>query len=591
MRNLFKHIRPYTIQILAVVALVYVQVMTDLALPEYMSKIVNEGIIAKNNALILSIGGQMLLVTLYGAVATIVAGFLAARVATGLARDLRSSVFSKVESFSLKEFDTFSTSSLITRSTNDIQQIQLVFFLILRMVVSAPIMGIGAIIKANSTAPSLSWIIALAVIVLLGMIMVMFVVAMPKFKILQKLVDKLNLVTRENLTGLRVIRAFTNEKYEEEKFNKANEDLMKVNLFVNRLMVVFQPVMMLVLNFATLAIIWAGAKLIDSDGLQIGDMMAFMQYAMQVIMSFLMLSMIFILVPRAAVSVGRIEEVLNSDPDIKDPKKPKKFDRKVNGKVEFKQVTFSYSHSDTPVLKDISFVAEPGQTTAIIGSTGCGKSTLINLIPRFYDATSGEVLVDDLDVREVNQEELHNKLGYVPQKGVLFSGTVESNITYGAEKTGEKEIQEAARIAQASEFIDRLDGKYDAPIAQGGSNVSGGQKQRLSIARAVVRKPEIYIFDDSFSALDFRTDAALRQALAKETKGATVLIVTQRVSTVMHADKIVVMDEGNIEGIGTHEELLKTCPVYKEIALSQLSEQELKDVAARTYVDRGREKS
>jgi ATP-binding cassette, subfamily B, multidrug efflux pump len=588
MRNLFRHIRPYTLQILAVVALVYVQVMTDLALPEYMSKIVNEGIIAKDNALILSTGGQMLLVTLYGAVATIIAGYLAARVATGLARDLRSSVFSKVESFSLKEFDTFSTSSLITRSTNDIQQIQMVFFLILRMVVSAPIMGIGAVIKANNTAPSLSWIILLAVIILFGMIMVMFVIAMPKFKILQKLVDKLNLVTRENLTGLRVIRAFTNEKYEEEKFEKANEDLMKVNLFVNRLMVVFQPVMMLVLNVATLAIIWVGAKLIDADGLQIGDMMAFMQYAMQVIMSFLMLSMIFILVPRATVSVGRIEEVLNSDPDIKDPKKPKKFDGKVKGKVEFKRVTFAYSHSDTPVLKNISFVAEPGQTTAIIGSTGCGKSTLINLIPRFYDATSGEVLVDDLNVREVRQEELHNKLGYVPQKGVLFSGTVKSNITYGAEKASKKEVTEAARIAQASEFINKMAGTYDAPIAQGGSNVSGGQKQRISIARAVVRKPEIYIFDDSFSALDFRTDAALRQALAKETKGATVLIVTQRVSTVLHADKIVVMDEGNIEGIGTHEELLKTCPVYKEIALSQLSEQELKNVAAKNHIKGGK---
>lgn len=589
MKNLLIHIRPYLIQIVAVIVLVYIQVMTDLALPTYMSKIVNEGIIAKDNTLILSVGGQMLLVTFYGAVATIIAGFLAARVATGLARDLRSSVFSKVESFSLKEFDTFSTSSLITRSTNDIQQVQLVFFLILRMVVSAPIMGIGAVIKANATAPSLSWIIVLSVIILFGMIMVMFAIAMPKFKILQKLVDKLNLVTRENLTGLRVIRAFTNEKYEEQKFDQANEDLMKINLFVNRLMVVFQPIMMLILNLATLAIIWVGAKLIDSEGLQIGDMIAFMQYAMQVIMSFLMFSMIFILVPRATVSVGRIEEVLNSDPGIKDPKKPCRFDGKVKGKVEFKQVTFSYLQSDTPVLKNISFVAEPGQTTAIIGSTGCGKSTLINLIPRFYDATSGGVFVDDLNVKEVTQVSLHNKLGYVPQKGVLFSGTVKSNITYGAAQATDVAVEKAARIAQASEFITKLAGTYDAPIAQGGSNISGGQKQRLSIARAVVRKPEIYIFDDSFSALDFRTDAALRMALAKETKDATVLIVTQRVSTVLHADKIVVMDEGEIQGIGTHEELLKTCPVYKDIALSQLSEQELKEFASHTYVNGGQE--
>lgn len=579
MKSILKYLKHYWLQILIVVGLIYVQVSTDLALPSYMSKIVNEGIVGENTDLILNVGGEMLLITLVGAVATITAGFLASRIATGLSRDLRSAVFSKVESYSLKEFDKFSTSSLITRSTNDIQQIQTVTFMILRMVVSAPLMGVGAVLNATQTAPSMAWIIALAVIILMGIIVVLFIVAIPKFKILQKLVDKLNLVTRENLTGLRVIRAFTNEKYEEKKFAKTNRDLMKINLFVNRIMVILSPVMMLIMNLASLAIIWFGASLIDAGELQIGEMMAFMQYAMQVIFSFLMMSIVFILVPRASVSAGRIGEVLESEPEIRDPKHAKGFPKDIKGLVEFKNVSFSYHNSDTPVLKNISFVAEPGQTTAIIGSTGSGKTTLINLIPRFYDATSGEVLVDNTNVKDVSQEDLHNKLGYVPQKGVLFSGTVNSNIKYGVDEASDEEVEKAAKTAQALDFINKLEDKFEANIAQGGSNISGGQKQRLAIARAIVKHPEIYIFDDSFSALDFKTDAALRKALEEETQNATVLVVTQRISSAIQADKIVVMNEGEIVGMGTHQELLKNNEVYQEIANSQLSEKELKDIA------------
>jgi ATP-binding cassette, subfamily B, multidrug efflux pump len=578
MWKVLKYLKNYIFQIILVIVLIYIQVQATLALPDYMAQIVNTGIVQQNNDIIMQAGGKMLLVSLLGAAATIIAGFLASRIATGFARDLRSQVFHKVESFSLKEFDKFSTASLITRSTNDIQQIQQVTFMILRMVVMAPIMGIGAVIKANQTAPSMSWLIALSVGILFLLIISIFVIALPKFTLLQKLIDKLNLVTRENLTGLRVIRAFTNERYEEKKFNKASKELMDVNLFVNRLMAVMQPIMMLVLNLATIAIIWVGAQLINTGDLNIGNMMAFMQYAMQVLTSFLMLSIIFILLPRAYVSMKRVGEVLSSKTQVKDPKEPKQYSTGVHGKVEFKNVTFSYPDSDEPVLKNINFSAEPGLTTAFIGSTGSGKSTLINLIPRFYDINEGQVLVDDIDVREVTQYDLHEKLGYVPQRGVLFSGTVRSNLKYGAPNADEAEVEAAAKTAQAYDFVSKMADKFDSHIAQGGANVSGGQKQRLSIARAIIKKPEIYIFDDSFSALDFKTDVALRQALAKETKGATVLIVTQRISTVMHADRIVVLDEGRIVGIGTHEELLKTCAVYKEIAESQLSPQELTNI-------------
>lgn len=576
MLKILKYLKPYTLQIILIFVLVYIQVQMNLLLPDYMAKIVNEGIVGNNNDLILNTGLEMLGISLIGGIATVGFGFLAAKVATGYASDLRNRTFAKIESFSMTEFDKFSTASLITRSTNDIQQIQIVLIMVLRMVLMAPITGIGAVIKAYALAPNMSWIIALAVLVIIGIIVTLFFVAIPKFKILQKLVDKLNLVTRENLTGLRVIRAFNNEEYEEEKFDKANKDLTKVNLFVNRLMVILQPVMMLIFNFTAIAIVWIGAQYIETGVLKIGDMMAFMQYAMQVIMSFLMLSMIFILIPRASVSASRVAEVLETEPAIKDPKNPVDFKTGINGIVEFKDVTFSYPDSDTPVLKNISFKANPGQTTAFIGSTGSGKSTLINLIPRFYDVSSGQVLIDGVNVKDVTQEDLHDKIGFVPQKGVLFSGTIESNLKYGAPSASDEELEESAEIAQATDFIKKLEKDFGSPIAQGGANVSGGQKQRLSIARAIIKKPEIYIFDDSFSALDFKTDAKLRQALNKATVGATVMIVAQRISTIMHADKIIVLDEGEIVGIGTNDELLKSCEVYKEIAYSQLSKEEMK---------------
>ena len=575
MRSLAKYLKPYTLGIIVILILTYIQVQTTLKLPDYMAKIINDGIVAQNNSVIWSNGMWMLAVALLGAACTIGLGYLSAKVATGFSRNLRERVFTKVESFSLREFDKFSTASLITRSTNDIQQIQMVFLMILRMVLAAPIMAVGAVAKAYHVAPSMSWILALAVVVLMGMIMIIFTIALPKFKMLQKLVDKLNLVTRENLTGLRVIRAFNAEEYEEKKFERANRELTDVNLFVNRLMVVMQPMMMLIFSMSAVAIVWFGAHLIGTGNLAIGDMIAFMQYAMQVIMSFLMLSFIFIMVPRASVSAGRVAEVIDTELAIKDPEKPKKYSPGVKGIIEFKDVTFSYPGADTPVLKNITFEAHSGQTTAFIGSTGSGKSTLINLIPRFYDVTKGQILIDGLDVREVSQKDLCDKIGYVPQKGVLFSGTVKSNVKYGAPTATDKEIKKAIGTAQATDFVMELEHKLNTNIAQGGSNVSGGQKQRLSIARAIIKKPEIYIFDDSFSALDFRTDAALRAALAKETKNVTVLIVAQRVSTIMNAEKIVVLDEGKIVGMGTHRELLATSPVYREIASSQLSKEEL----------------
>lgn len=575
MKKIVSIYKPYLLKILIVIALVYIQVTATLALPDYMARIVNEGIVIKNSDIILTTGAEMLLITLIGAVATIIAGLLSSKIATGVAKDLRAKLFSKVESYSLIEFDKFSTSSLITRSTNDIQQIQQVTFMTLRMVVSAPLMGIGAVINAYQNAPSMSWLILIAVILISGMIGIIFAIALPKFKVLQKLIDKLNLVTRENLTGLRVIRAFTNEKYEQKKFSKVNDELMQVNLFVNRISVVMQPVMMLIFNLTSIAIIWVGAGLINLGELNIGNMMAFMQYAMQVISSFLMLTIIFILIPRASVSVQRVEEVLKSEPEIKDPRNPRPFPKDIKGKIEFKNVSFSYPKSDIPIIKNVSFIVEPGQTTAIIGSTGSGKSTLINLIPRFYDPTKGEVLVDGINIKEVLQSDLRDKIGYVPQKGILFSGTVKSNIKYGVPNADDRTIEEAAKTAQALDFINKFKNGFDNDIAQGGANVSGGQKQRLSIARAIAKNPEIYIFDDSFSALDFKTDSKLRQAIAQATKEASVIIVTQRIGTILNADKIIVMDEGKIVGIGRHQELLSSCKVYREIAESQLSEKEL----------------
>jgi ATP-binding cassette subfamily B multidrug efflux pump len=587
MLKLFKYLKPYTLQIIALIALVFGTVAATLELPDYMAAIINDGIAKSDTGLIFHNGLLMLLIALGGAVCTVGVGFLASKIATGFSRDIRNKVFSRVESFSLVEINKFSTASLITRSTNDIQQIQTVMVLLLRMVLQAPIMGIWAIFKAYHLASSLSWIIALAVAILLGIIFVMFAVALPKFKILQKLVDRLNLVTRENLTGLRVIRAFNNEKLEQAKFEKANVDLTATNLFVNRLMVVMQPVMILILNLTSVLIVWMGAGLINSGNLEIGNMIAFIQYAMQIIMSFLMISIVFIMVPRASVSAERVNEVIDTEPIIKDPKNPISAKNFHGGVVEFKNVTFCYPGADTPVLENISFKASPGETTAFIGSTGSGKSTLINLIPRFYDVSSGEILLDGVDVRQYKLEDLYAKIGFIPQKGVLFSGTVESNIKYGAPEASNSEVKKSAETSQAEEFINNLEGKFNAPIAEGGANVSGGQKQRLSIARAIVRKPEIYIFDDSFSALDFKTDAMLRQALKGETQNKTVLIVAQRISTILSAEKIIVLDDGKIAGVGTHQQLLKDCGVYREIAYSQLSEDELKSY----QIDVDREKA
>ena len=555
--------------------LTYVQVMASLALPDYMAKIVNEGIVNQDQNLIWSTGLTMILVTLVGALATVIVGYLSAKIGTGFSKNLREAVFKKVEEFSMEEFNNFSTASLITRTTNDIQQVQMVVIIIFRMVLSAPIMGIGAVIKASSMAPSMTWIMGVAVAILLTIIIVLFVVTVPKFKLVQELIDKLNLVTRQNLTGLKVIKAFNTENYEKDKFDSINKDLTKITLFINRIMVTMQPIMMLVFNLTTIAIIWISAHRIDVGELQIGDMIAFMQYAMQVIISFLMISIIFILVPRASVSAKRIVEVLETSLRILDPQKPKK--AKGKGEVLFKNVTFSYPDADVPVLSNVSFTAKSGETTAIIGGTGSGKSTIVNLIPRFFDVKSGEILVDGVNVKDIKKKELRARIGYVPQKGVLFSGTIESNIKYGKPTAEMNEIKKAAKVAQATEFISKLEDGYNSHVSQGGSNVSGGQKQRLAIARALIIDPDIYIFDDSFSALDFETDYKLREELKTITSDSTVIIVAQRIGTILHADKIIVLDNGRVVGIGKHKELLRTCEVYKEIAGSQLSEKELKD--------------
>ncbi|MCI6190878.1 MAG: ABC transporter ATP-binding protein/permease [Clostridium sp.] len=526
---------------------------------------------------ILVSGAKMLGIALLGAVVSIIVGFIASKVAAKTAMEIRSSIFKKVMSFSNSEMDKFSTASLITRSTNDIQQIQMVIVMLLRMVLYAPIIGIGGVIKVLNTNTSMTWIIGLAVVIILGIVITLFITVMPRFKILQKLVDKVNLVTREILTGLPVIRAFSTQKHEEERFDKANMDLTKTNLFVNRIMSGMMPLMMFVMNGVTLLIVWNGGKGIDAGTMQVGDMMAFIQYSMQIIMAFLMITMMSIMLPRASVSAVRVDEVLNTKLSINDNENPQKFDKNKKGVVEFKNVSFKYPDADEDILTNISFTAKPGETTAFIGSTGSGKSTLINLIPRFFDVTEGEILVDGVDIRNVSQHELREKIGYVPQKGVLFSGTIDSNLRYGKEDATEKEIEKAAKIAQATEFIETKPEKYNTEIAQGGSNVSGGQKQRLSIARAIAKNPDIYIFDDSFSALDFKTDAALRKSLKAETGDSTVLIVAQRISTILNAEQIIVLDEGKIVGKGTHKELLNNCEVYKQIALSQLSKEELKD--------------
>ena len=522
-------------------------------------------------------GLKMIGITIISVICSITVGFIAARVAATLGKNLRAMTFKKVMNFSKKEISEFSTASLITRSNNDIQQIQQMMVMMLRMVFFAPFMAIGGIIKALSTNLSMSWIIGLGVVCVFGIVLVMFTVVMPKFKILQNLVDRLNLVTREILTGLGVIRAFSNEKFEEDRFDVANKDLTKVNMFVNRMMSCMMPAMMLIMNLISILIVWVGAKNIDLGNMQVGDMMAFIQYTMQIVMSFLMISMVSVMMPRAAVSANRIDEVLTTDISIKEIDKVEEFNDNKKGLVEFKNVSFQYPDADEKILHDISFTAKPGQTTAFIGSTGSGKSTLINLIPRFYDVTEGEIKVDGVNIKNASIHDLRERIGYVPQKGVLFSGTIDSNIKYGNKTASEEVVETASRVAQATEFIDSKPDRYETPIAQGGSNVSGGQKQRLSIARAIAKEPEIYIFDDSFSALDFKTDAKLRRALKEETGDATVLIVAQRISTILHAEQIVVLDEGKVVGIGNHKQLLKNCEVYKEIALSQLSKEELEN--------------
>ena len=582
MKHILRIFSGYWLMFVILVSFTYAMVMANLWLPDKMSEIVNNGIIKQDMPAIWHNGLAMIVVTAAGGLCSIVIGFLAARIATGMAQKLRTELFERVESFALADFNKFSTASIITRSTNDIQQIQMTSILLLRLALMAPIMAIGGLQKAIHNAPNLSWIIALAVSVLLVVIAVLFVIAVPRFKRLQTLVDKLNLVTRENLVGLKVIRAFHNEKIEQKKFQQANTELNKMNLFVNRLMMLLDPIMTLVMNFSSVAIVWFGAHLISSGNLQIGNMMAFLEYAMQVIISFLLLSMVFIMVPRAAVSVKRVGEVLDTPPSIIDPQSPQQLPNDATGKIEFKDVTFTYSDADLPVLSNINFTAEPGQTTAFIGSTGSGKSTMINLIPRFYDVSAGQILLDGVDIRQLKLEDLYDQIGYVPQKGVLFSGTIASNIKYGNAKASQKLVEKSAKIAQAAEFISELKNGYKNDIAQGGSNVSGGQRQRLSIARAIAVEPNVYIFDDSFSALDFKTDAKLRSALAKETKHKTVLIVGQRINTIMNADKIIVLDEGKIVGQGTHQELMKNCEVYQEIAASQLSEDDLQKMSATT---------
>ncbi len=532
--------------------------------------------------LILS-GLIMLGVALISMAATIVVTLIGSRVAAGLGRDLRSNVFKKVESFSNAEFDKFSTASLITRTTNDIQQVQMFTVMLLRIVFYAPILGFGGVLKVLSTRTNMGWVIAVSVMVIMSIVIIMFSIAIPKFKIVQKLVDKLNLVTRENLTGLMVIRAFNTQSHEEERFDKANKDLTKTNLFINRTMSLMMPLMMLLMNCVTLLIIWVGSHRVDSGLMQVGDIMAFISYAMQIIMSFLMISIVSIMLPRASVSAVRINEVLEIDPSIKDPEVKKLFSQSNRGLLEFRDVSFRYPGAEDYVLEGISFKAEGGQTTAFIGSTGSGKSTLINLIPRFYDVTEGQVIVNGQDIRDVSLKDLRDKIGFIPQKGVLFSGTIESNLLYGINSDNftkediQKIMSKAAGIAQANEFIQEKPDGFITPISQGGTNVSGGQKQRLSIARALVKNPDIYIFDDSFSALDYKTDSTLRKALKTELGDSTLIIVAQRVSTIMDAEQIIVLEEGKIVGKGTHKELLESCKVYREIASSQLSKEELEN--------------
>lgn len=574
MKTTLKYYRPYILPIVLIIAFLFGQAMCELALPGYMSDIINNGIVKQDMGYIRHTGLIMIAVAAATVVCAIMGSLLASRAAARSSRDIRRALFRKVTAFSAAELNNFSTASLITRSTNDVQMVQQATVMILRLACFAPIMGIGAVIKALNTSVSLSWTIGIALLVILGIMTVSFFLVLPKFQVLQTKLDKLNLLMKERLSGVLVIRAFNTEKSEEKRFDIANRDLTKINMFTNKAMSFMMPMLMFVMNGVSILIVWAGAHLVNDGSLMIGDMLAYLQYAMHVIMSFLFITMMFIMIPRAIVSAKRIGEVLDVEPSIEDPEMPETVEDH-RGVVEFDHVSFSYPDAEKEVLEDISFTARPGRTTAIIGGTGSGKSTLISLIPRFYDATEGSVRVDGKDVRGITQHELRDQIGYVPQKGLLFSGTIASNLQYGKEDATEAEMLEAAETAQAMDFIREKEHGLDEEVAQGGTNVSGGQKQRLSIARALVKKPKIYIFDDSFSALDFKTDKALREALKEKVGDSTIIIVAQRINTIIDADQILVLDEGRLAGKGTHDELMQTCDVYREIALSQLSEEEL----------------
>lgn len=570
-RSFFK---PYIIPIILIFTLIFIQVVySDLALPDYMSNIINNGIINGDTNYILNIGFKMLLVSLLGVITSIAAGFLASRVGAKIARDLREKVFSHVTYFDHTSIKKFGVSSLITRTTNDIQQVQMFITILLRMVVMAPVMAFGGILKILDSNASMTWIVTVGVIAIIVLIIGIMSLAVPKFSKIQKLTDKLNLVTRENLTGMLVIRAFDKSREENKRFDKVSKDITKTNLFINRVMNLMNPVMNLVSNGVILLIVWFGAKNINAGSLEVGDMMAYIQYSMQIIMSFLMISMMFVFMPRAIVSFKRILEVLNTKNLVNDKEKVQKFNPK-DTTITFKNVSFRYDDAVDDILTGIDFEAKSGEVTAFIGSTGSGKSTLIDLVPRFYDVSGGQILIGGVPIKDISQKDLRNLIGYVPQKGLLFSGTIESNIKYANKKISNEDMELAATISCSKEFIMKKDKKYKSEIAQGGTNVSGGQRQRLSIARALASKAKIFIFDDSFSALDFKTEATIRKSLSKKLKGSTILIVAQRVSSIMHADKIVVLDQGKIVGIGKHDELMKKCEIYKEIALSQLSQEE-----------------